>query len=177
MRTGRTRISAAVDGGQGTVRDVLLGRLVAGSEDTGVRGSAHVEFLAVEVVPLEAQHFTEPQPAIAEHAQHRLMSSAVRCEAVHLGEAEYPRRAGLAADAGIVRPHTHAADEVHIRYLVSDRVLRHGGQRAQDVLHAGMGAALHREEVVYQLVRVAPAQLPEGPVGERPAFQLDFQHA
>jgi hypothetical protein len=136
-----------------------------------------VECLALEVVPFEAEHFTEPQPAIAEHAQHRLMRSAVRCEAVHLGEAEHPRRAGLAADAGIVRPHTHAADEVHVRYLVGDRVLRRSGQRAQDVLHAGMGAALHREEVVCQLVGVAPAQLPEWPVGERPPFQLDFQHA
>jgi hypothetical protein len=95
---------------------------------------------------------------------------------VHLLEAENTRFSARLGSPRVVRPDLDAADEVDVRDLVGDCVLRHRRQRPEHVLGACGGTALDGEHVGDQLERVASPEIPERPVAERLPVELHIQH-
>jgi hypothetical protein len=105
-----------------------------------VGGAAHLERLAVKVFAAERQHLPQPQAAVGEDADHRLVATSRFGEAVHFLEAEDADRARLLLRPRVVRADADALEGVEVADFVGDGVLGHRRESAEDADGAGGGA-------------------------------------
>jgi hypothetical protein len=101
---------------------------------------------------------------------------AGRGESVHTLPAEHASRVPGLSSARVVCADLHPADEIDVRHLVGNRILRHRRQRAEDVLRPAGRPALIAEHVGDERERMAPLEVPEEPVAQPAALDLDVEH-
>ena len=97
-----------------------------------VGGAADLERLAVEVFAAQGQHLPQPQAAVGEDADHRLVAAGHFGEAVHLLEAGDADRPRLLLRPRVVGPDADALEGVEVADFVGDRVLGHCREGAED---------------------------------------------
>jgi len=124
-----------------------------------VGGAADLERLAVEVFAAQGQYLAQPQAAVGEDADHRLVATGRFREAVHLLEAEDADRPGLLPGPRIVGANADALEGVEVADFIRDRVLGHRCEGPEDAERPGGRSTFGPQHVVDQGERVAPAQL------------------